>query len=104
MKYEIPREIFKQRLVDKLNFAIIDVQASATNVFEGTTQLAFDDSFTQNFVAKYPAKTQNTLLFSLKPNDHTPALAADQLSQLGYQFVYYYSGDQGDIVLDKGLN
>jgi hypothetical protein len=105
--YEISREVFKQRLEKKLNFAFIDVNSEAKQsnlVLEGTEQLSLDSSFVQNLSNKYPDKSKNILVFSLKKSDTTPKQAAEQLAAAGYQFVYYYVGSEQDLVLDKGLN
>jgi len=107
MKYEIPREIFKQRLNDKLNFVMIDVQDPARAgklKFEGTSNLPFTPDFAKAFAAQFPEKTQNVILFSLTLGDDKPSLAADALENAGYNFVYYYRGSDADVVLDKGLN
>lgn len=107
MKYEIPREVFKQRLTDKQNFAIIDVQDTGRAgklQFEGTVNIPFGGEFAQTFAAQYPQKQQNVILFSLTPGDEAPQQAADALESAGYNFVYYYRGSNLDVVLDKGLN
>jgi len=106
MVYEIPREMFKQRLEDRLNFIFIDlVPADRTLVkFENIDQINFSTQFKNEFAAKYPNKTQNVMLFSLQKGDDAPAKAANELSDLGYHFVYYYNGTADDVVLDKGLN
>lgn len=104
MKYEIPREVFKQRLEDKMNFALVDVHAQVVVAFEGAAHMPYGPNFASAFEAKYPAKNQNVLLYSLNSGDESPAKAADELAQAGYQFVYFYCGSDKDIVLDKGLN
>lgn len=107
MRYEIPREIFKQRLNDKLNFAIIDVQDAGRAgklKFEGTVNIPFGSDFAKTFAGQYPSKQQNVILFSLTPGDEAPQQAADALEAAGYSFVYYYRGSGQDVVLDKGLN
>lgn len=107
MKYEIPREVFKQRLNDKHTFVMIDVQDAGRAgklKFEGTVNIPFGDNFAQTFAAQYPQKQQNVILFSLTAGDEAPAQAADALSSAGYSFVYYYRGSSVDVVLDKGLN
>ncbi|MFP5457943.1 MAG: hypothetical protein ACLGG7_04360 [Bacteriovoracia bacterium] len=104
MKYEIPREVFKQRLEDKLNFALVDVHSQVVVAFEGSTHMPYGPNFVSSFETKYPAKNQNVLLYSLNSSDESPAKAADELAQAGYQFVYFYRGSDKDIVLDKGLN
>ena len=104
MKYEIPREMFKQRLVDKHNFVFVDVQSSVAVAFEGTEHMPYGSDFTQRFAAKYPAKNQNVIVYAMNPVDESPVKAAEDLAQAGYQFVYYYRGSAKDLVLDKGLN
>lgn len=106
MKYEIPREMFKQRLEDRLNFVFVDLlPADRTPVkFENVVNLSYGPQFKTEFSAQYPNKAQNVLLYSLQKGDDAPAKAADDLAELGYHFVYYYSGTADDVVLDKGLN
>lgn len=104
MKYEIPREVFKQRLNDKLNFAMVDVQAKVVVAFEGTQHIPFGSDFVSKFSAKYPTKSQNVIVYALDKEDETPVKAADELAAAGYQFVYFYRGSDKDLVLDKGLN
>jgi hypothetical protein len=106
MKYEIPREMFKQRLEDRLNFLFVDLlPADRTPVkFENVDHINYSSKFKNEFSAKYPNKTQNVMLFSLQKGDDAPGKAANDLAELGYHFVYYYNGTADDVVLDKGLN
>lgn len=106
MKYEIPREAFKQRLENRLNFVFIDLLPAGRSPvkFENVDNINYSANFKNDFPAKYPNKNQNIILFSLEKNDQTPSKAASELSELGYNFVYYYTGTADDIVLDKGLN
>jgi hypothetical protein len=106
MKYEIPREMFKQRLEDRLNFVFVDLlPADRTPVkFENVEHINYSSQFKNEFSQKYPNKTQNVMLFSLQKGDDAPAKAANDLADLGYHFVYYYNGTSDDVVLDKGLN
>ena len=106
MKYEIPREMFKQRLEDRLNFVFVDLlPADRTPVkFENVDHINYSSQFKNEFSQKYPNKTQNVMLFSLQKGDDAPARAANDLADLGYHFVYYYNGTSDDVVLDKGLN
>lgn len=104
MKYEIPREIFKQRLENKLNFAFVDVQSRVVVPFEGSVHMPYGQDFVTQFSAKYPAKTQNVIVYALNPADEAPGRAAEDLANAGYQFVYFYRGSEKDVVLDKGLN
>jgi hypothetical protein len=102
MKYEIPREMFKQRLGDKHNFVFVDLQGGTP--FDGTVGIGFDENFLSSFSSQYPKKEQNVILFSLKEGDEAPQRAADALSTAGYHYVYFYRGSPRDLVLDKGLN
>jgi hypothetical protein len=102
MKYEIPREAFKQRLENRLNFVFVDL--SGQGKFENTLTLSYGNSFKTEFASKYPNKTQNIVLFSLKKGDEAPAAAATDLAEAGYKFVYFYKGTPEDSILDKGLN
>lgn len=106
MKYEISREMFKQRLEDKHNFALVDVQESARSTvkFEGTVSIPASGDFVKNFAGQFAQKEQNVILYSLIPGDDSPGRAADLLEAAGYQFVYFYRGTPQDVVLDKGLN
>lgn len=102
MKYEIPREMFKQRLEHRHNFVMVDVRGGAP--FENIVGLPYNDGFLGSFSGQFPQKGQNVILFSLKEGDEAPQKAADALSAAGYQYVYWYRGGPGDVVLDKGLN
>lgn len=107
MMYEIPKEMFKQRLEKKLNFAFIDLNDNRekdNTVLDGTEFMSFSDSFASDFVQKYPNKGQNIVLYSLKQGDRRPSQAAEQLHNQGYQFVYFYCGEESDSILDKGIN
>lgn len=106
MKYEIPREIFKQRLEDRLNFIFVDLlPADRSPVkFENIEHLKYSSQFKTDFSAKFPNKNQNIIVYSLQKGDDAPLKAASDLAELGYNFVYYYNGSSDDIVLDKGLN
>lgn len=105
MKYEIPREMFKQRLEDRLNFVFIDLAGDKSPVkFENIESMNYSPDFKNSFVSKYSNKNQNVVLYSLNKGDNNPAIAAGELSDLGYNFVYYYKGTADDVVLDKGLN
>ena len=106
MKYEIPREAFKQRLEERLNFVLVDLApVDSTNAkLDDIVQLNYGEHFKEQFSSKFPSKTQNILLYSLKKDDYSPAKAADELAELGYHFVYYYNGSPEDLILDKGIN
>jgi hypothetical protein len=106
MKYEIPREAFKQRLEDRLNFVFVDLlPADRTPVkFENVVHINYSSQFGGQFSSQYPNKNQNVILYSLQKGDDAPAKAAEDLHQLGYNFVYFYNGGPDDVVLDKGLN
>ena len=103
MKYEIPREAFKQRLEDRMNFVFVDL-SNAQVKYENIETLNYGPQFKTEFSTKFPNKAQNVVIFSTKKGDEAPSRAADDLSNLGYQFVYYYVGTADDTVLDKGMN
>ncbi len=103
MRYEISREIFKQRLEERLNFVLVDVGNSSVT-YENVESIPFAPDFAGAFSARHPKKDGNVLLYSLRAGDEKPALAADALEAAGYQFVYFYRGSEADVVLDKGLN
>jgi hypothetical protein len=106
MKYEIPREMFKQRLEDRLNFVFVDLLPASKSpvAFENVVNINYGPQFKSDFSAKYPNKNQNVVLYSLQKGDDSPAKAANDLAELGYQFIYFYNGSAEDVVLDKGLN
>jgi hypothetical protein len=106
MKYEIPREVFKQRLEDRMNFIFVDLlPEDKTPVrFQNITHLNYSQDFKTQFSNQFPNKNQNIVVYSLIKGDESPARAASELAELGYNFVYYYCGTAEDVVLDKGLN
>lgn len=106
MKYEIPREAFKQRLGDRLNFVFVDLlPADKTPVkFENVVHINYSSEFKNEFSSQFPNKNQNVVVYSLNKGDENPAKAADDLAGMGYNFVYFYNGTPDDVVLDKGLN
>ncbi|MDA9793416.1 hypothetical protein N9B72_02410 [Bacteriovoracaceae bacterium] len=109
MMHEISKEMFKQRVCNKSdhNFAIIDLyedRETKDAVLKKTEYIAYSESFVADVETKYPDKTGNVLLFSLKRGDDRPEKAANDLKNAGYHFVYYYSGDLDDRLVDKGLN
>lgn len=106
MKYEIPREAFKQRLEDRLNFVFVDLlPADRTPVtFENVVHINYSSKFKTEFGSQFPNKNQNVVVYSLQKGDDAPGKAAQDLSDEGYQFVYFYNGTADDLVLDKGLN
>ena len=107
MMYEIAREIFKQRVGKKHNFAIMDLSSEGDfgkNELKGSENLPYSDSFLSQFKGKYPDKNQNVLLYSLVEGDNNPIDAAKALQDDGYNFVYFYRGNPEDVILDKGLN
>lgn len=106
MKYEISREAFKQRLEDRLNFVFVDLlpPERSTVKFENVVNINYSSNFGKEFSTQFPDKNQNVLLYSLQKGDEAPAQAAQDLAELGYNFVYYYNGTPDDVVLDKGLN
>ena len=106
MKYEIPREVFKQRLEERLNFVFIDLlPADRTPAkYENVVHINYSSKFKDEFSSQFPNKNQNIVLYSLQKGDDAPERAASDLAEQGYNFVYYYSGSKDDSILDKGLN
>lgn len=106
MNYEIPREAFKQRLEDRLNFVFVStVPADRSQVkFENIEHIGYGSDFKQTFSSKFPNKNQNIILFSLDKGDRNPEKASQELADMGYHFVYFYMGSPDDVVLDQGLN
>lgn len=106
MKYEIPREVFKQRLEERLNFVFIDLlPADRTPAkYENVVHINYSSKFKDEFSSQFPNKNQNIVLYSLQKGDDAPERAANDLAEQGYNFVYYYCGSKDDGILDKGLN
>ena len=106
MKYEIPREMFKQRLEERLNFVFVDLLPTDRSPvkFEKVIHINYNSQFKDQFSSQFPNKNQNVILYSLEKGDDAPSKAANDLAELGYNFVYFYNGSPGDLVLDKGLN
>lgn len=104
MKYEIGREVFKQRLEERLNFALVNVQPKLVVGFENTTHLPYGSDFVSKFSSQFPNKAQNIIVYTTAENDDSVQKAADELAASGYHFVYYYRGAESDALLDKGLN
>ena len=106
MKYEIPREAFKQRLEERMNFVFVDLLAADRSPanFENIINIGYGPEFKNQFSAQFPNKNQNVVLFSLQKGDESPLKAANDLAEMGYHFVYYYQGNPEDAILDKGLN
>ena len=106
MKYEIPREAFKQRLEERLNFVFVDLlPEDRTPVkYENVVHINYSSQFKDQFSSQFPNKNQNVIVYSLVKGDEAPQKAANDLSEAGYNFVYFYNGTPDDVVLDKGLN
>jgi hypothetical protein len=106
MKYEIPREAFKQRLEDRMNFVFIDLlpEDKSPVKFENIVHINYGPDFKNQFSSQFPNKNQNVILYTLIKGDDSAARAANDLAEAGYNFVYFYSGTPDDVVLDKGLN
>jgi len=60
MKYEIPREAFKQRLEERMNFVFVDLlPAEKTPVkFENVVHINYDSQFKTQFSSQFPNKNQ----------------------------------------------
>jgi hypothetical protein len=106
MMYEIPREMFKQRLEERLNFIFVDLlpEDRTPAKYKDVVHFNYGPDFVKNFSGQYSNKNQNIVLYSLQKGDESPAKAAQDLAGAGYNFVYYYLGTADDVVLDKGLN
>lgn len=104
MKYEIGREVFKQRLEERMNFALVNIQPHMLVGFENTAHVPYGSDFVAKFSSQFPNKTQNIIVYTTAENDDTVQKAADDLAASGYHFVYYYRGSENDALLDKGLN
>lgn len=104
MKYEIGREVFKQRLEERLNFALVNVQSKLEVGFEDTAHVPYGSDFVAKFSSQFPNKAQNIIVYTTAENDDSVQKAADELAAQGYHFVYFYRGSSTDALLDKGLN
>jgi hypothetical protein len=106
MKYEIPREAFKQRLEERMNFVFVDLLAAERTPvkFENVVHINYSSQFKDQFISQFPDRHQNIVVYSLQKGDDAPSRAATELAEAGYQFVYFYCGSPEDVVLDKGLN
>ncbi len=104
MKYEIGREAFKQRLEERLNFALVNIQPKALVSYENSVHVPYGSDFVAKFSSQFPNKSQNIIVYTTTENDNSVQMAADELESSGYHFVYYYRGSDNDVLLDKGLN
>jgi len=108
MVYEISREIFKQKLLDRSNMLILQISgdtASAEVPYKEVVAMKWTENFSSTFSSNYPNKNQSYLLYAFDGDASQAKKAAECVAGLGYPFVYYYQGHfQADSVLDKGIN
>lgn len=104
MFYEIPREIFKQKLLDRTNLHVIQVGSESGHDYKEVTQ--FDNPFdADSFINKFPTKATTYIFFGFDVNGMNAKKAAEQISQNGYPYVFFYQGIlEKDKILDKGIN
>lgn len=100
MNYEISREVFKQRLMNRSTFALIELGSKKISDYKDVHFLESQEAVT----TKFNDKNQNILLFNLEDNKSLLTKAAAYLAAQGYHFVYYFCGSNEDTILDKGLN
>lgn len=104
MFYEIPREIFKQKLLDRTNVQIIQIGDQQGHDYKDIDQIKspFD---ADAFLGKYPNKALTYVFFGFDQSAMDAKKAAESLSLKGYPFVFFYQGAMAkDRVLDKGIN
>ncbi|MCB9091284.1 MAG: hypothetical protein H6621_10410 [Halobacteriovoraceae bacterium] len=108
MMYEISKEVFKQRLdkSKRLNFKIIDISQSPSHDLKDIENIAYTEGQFASSVESAVGgdKDVNIIVFTLEKGNSVPAKAAEDLSNAGFSFVYYYRGEPEDAILDKGLN
>ncbi len=107
MSYEIPREIFKQKLLDRTNLCLIQVLDANSN-----QEVPFKDVKTihcplniEDFNKNFGQKTMTYIIYGFDQFSSEAKKAAEALTTNGYPFVYFYQGNLSqDKVLDKGIN
>ncbi|MDA8793917.1 hypothetical protein N9N67_11770 [Bacteriovoracaceae bacterium] len=109
MMYEISREIFKQRLLDRLNFHLINISSKdnfdKVELKKETGHISYGANFVDELQKQVSDKDSNIILFSFNPEDNASLTSAANDAKLsGFNFVYYYQGSKEDNILDKGLN
>lgn len=109
MMYEISREIFKQRLLDRLNFHFINISSKEdfekVDLKKETNNISYGANFADELQKQVSEKDSNIILYSFNPEDQSSLTkAAEDAKSSGFNFVYYYQGTKEDNILDKGLN
>jgi hypothetical protein len=107
MSYEIPREIFKQKLLDRTNLCLIQVSSSNSN-----QEVPYKDIKTvespinmDEFQKNYANKSMTYIVYGFDQFSAEAKKIADTIYSHGYPFVYFYQGNLSqDKVLDKGIN
>lgn len=107
MVYEIPREIFKQKLFDRTNLCLLQVVTST-----GQHEVPYKDIATvqasinlDQFVKDYSNKSVTYIFYGFDQTSNEAKKLAETISAAGYPFVFYYLGNlANDKVLDKGIN
>lgn len=107
MVYEIPREIFKQKLLDRTNMCILQiVGANVTQdvPYKEVKTIQFPVNV-EEFSKNYTNKNLSYLIYGFDQNSADAKKAADVIGAAGYPFVFFYQGSLSqDRVLDKGIN
>lgn len=106
--YEISKEVFKQRLEDRLNFQLIDAtdysKSPATQSFKDVLTIPFNAQFSENLKSKGILPQTNIIVFCLDKHSKDAKKAAELLHGQGFHYTYYYQGNLDDFVLEKGIN
>ena len=107
MSYEIPREVFKQKLLDRTNVCLLQavgVDSHQEVPYKDIKTLQFPvdkDVFYKNF----ENKNLTYIVYGFDQYAAEAKKAAESIHSFGYPFVYYYLGNLSqDKILDKGIN
>lgn len=107
MSYEIPREIFKQKLLDRTNLCLLQIVDSNSNQevpYKDTKTLQFPVNV-EDFDKNFSNKSVTYIIYGFDQFSAEAKKAAETIHSHGYPFVYYYQGNLNqDKVLDKGIN
>lgn len=107
MVYEIPREVFKQKLLNRSNVCILQVTSSGSQPeapYKEVKMLQLPIQI-DDFCKSYTNKQMTYLIYGFDQISAEAKSAADAVYAAGYPFVFYYKGNFAeDKVLDKGIN
>ena len=107
MSYEIPREIFKQKLLDRTNLCLLQVVGSNSNQevpYKDIQTLQFPVNV-EDFEKNFGNKSLTYIIYGFDQFSSEAKKVAEVIHAHGYPFVYFYQGNLSqDKVLDKGIN